>query len=169
MVILQIVYFQIHFVKTLSNLTFHFQTFPLNWHSLYLKHFSILFKVSFVFKRNDNDFRNKDKMNLNFAWELQHLVAANWSSLVLFKILEAVTNFGAPTFLKSSFTIIVGKRFLKSPAMNLWNMFWKSNKEKKVLKDKFHKNKGKLLKEKITPKQKNKLQQPPINILDFKL
>ena len=77
MVILQIVYFEIHFVKTLSNLTFHFQTLPLNWHSLYLKHFSILFKVSFVFKRNDNDFRNKDKMNLNFAWELQHLVAAN--------------------------------------------------------------------------------------------
>lgn len=76
MVILQIVYFQIHFVKALSNLTFHFQIFPLNWHSLYLKHFSILFKVSFVFKRNDNDFRNKDKMNLNFAWELQHLVAA---------------------------------------------------------------------------------------------
>ena len=169
MAVLEIIYFQIHFVRNLSNLTFHFQTFPLNWHIVYLKHFSFSFKVSFVFKRNDNDFRNKNKMNLNFGRELQHLVAANWPSLFLFKILEAVTNFGAPTFLKSSFTIIDGKRFLKSPTMNLWNMFWKSNKEKKVLKDRFHKNKGKLLKEEITPKQKNKLQQPPINIVVFKL
>ena len=162
MAVLEIIYFQIHFVRNLSNLTFHFQTFPLNWHIVYLKHFSFSFKVSFVFKRNDNDFRNKNKMNLNFGRELQHLVAANWPSLFLFKILEAVTNFGAPTFLKSSYTIIDGKHFLRSPTTNLLNMFWKSypTRKKRFWKTGFIKTKVSYLKKRLLQSRKTNYSNP---------
>ena len=162
MAVLEIIYFQIHFVRNLSNLTFHFQTFPLNWHIVYLKHFSFSFKVSFVFKRNDNDFRNKSKMNLNFGRELQHLVAANWPSLFLFKILEAVTNFGAPTFLKSSYTIIDGKHFLRSPTTNLLNMFWKSypTRKKRFWKTGFIKTKVSYLKKRLLQSRKTNYNNP---------
>lgn len=162
MAVLEIIYFQIHFVRNLSNLTFHFQTFPLNWHIVYLKHFSFSFKVSFVFKRNDNDFRNKNKMNLNFGRELQHLVAANWPSLFLFKILEAVTNFGAPTFLKSSYTIIDGKHFLRSPTTNLLNMFWKSypTRKKRFWKTGFIKTKVSYLKKRLLQSRKTNYNNP---------
>ena len=162
MAVLEIIYFQIHFVRNLSNLTFHFQTFPLNWHIVYLKHFSFSFKVSFVFKRNDSDFRNKNKMNLNFGRELQHLVAANWPSLFLFKILEAVTNFGAPTFLKSSYTIIDGKHFLRSPTTNLLNMFWKSypTRKKRFWKTGFIKTKVSYLKKRLLQSRKTNYNNP---------
>lgn len=67
----------------------------------------------------------------NLGQEIQLLVAANWPGNVVGKILEAVTNFSAPTFLKTSFTITDGKRFLRSPSPNKLNMFWKLHPTRK--------------------------------------